>query len=31
MELRQILLDRHLLRPPSMWRSGSAQKVEYTP
>ena len=30
-ELRQTLLDRHLLRPPSLWRSGSAQTVEYTP
>ncbi len=31
MELRQTLLDRQLLRPPSVWRSGSAQTVEYTP
>ena len=30
-ELRQTLLDRQLLRPPSMWRSGSAQAVEYHP
>jgi hypothetical protein len=30
-ELRQTLLDRQLLRPPSMWRSGSAQAVEYVP
>jgi hypothetical protein len=30
-ELRQTLLDRRLLRPPTMWRSGSAQTVEYVP
>jgi hypothetical protein len=30
-ELRQTLLDRQLLRPPSVWRSGSAQAVEYAP
>jgi hypothetical protein len=30
-ELRQTLLDRQLLRPPSMWRSGSAQLAEYVP
>jgi hypothetical protein len=30
-ELRQTLLDRQLLRPPSVWRSGSAQAVEYVP
>jgi hypothetical protein len=30
-ELRQTLLDRQMLRPPSVWRSGSAQAVEYVP
>jgi hypothetical protein len=30
-ELRQTLLDRQLLRPPTVWRSGSAQHVEYVP
>jgi hypothetical protein len=30
-ELRQTLLERQLLRAPSVWRSGSAQKVEYVP
>jgi hypothetical protein len=30
-ELRRTLLERQLLRPPSMWRSGSAQAEAYTP
>lgn len=30
-QLRQTLLDRHLLRAPSVWRCGSAQSVEYHP
>lgn len=30
-ELRRTLLDRQLLRAPSMWRSGSARTVEYQP
>lgn len=30
-ELRRTLLERNLLRPPSMWRSGSAQAESYTP
>lgn len=30
-ELRQTLLDRQLLRPPSVWRSGTAQTTEYVP
>jgi hypothetical protein len=30
-QLRQTLLDRQLLRPPSVWRSGSTQPVAYTP
>lgn len=30
-ELRQTLLDRQLLRAPSVWRSGSTQLAEYAP
>jgi hypothetical protein len=31
MELRQTLLDKQLLRAPSVWRSGTTQHAEYTP
>jgi len=31
MQLRQTLLDKQLLRAPSVWRSGSAQLAEYVP
>jgi hypothetical protein len=31
MELRQTLLDKQLLRAPSVWRSGSTQLAEYVP
>lgn len=31
MELRRVLLERGMLAPPKMWRSGSTQLAEYTP